>query len=498
MSFVLLKNVNVNVNVGVCAIILVIFAMCTIGFVARIMWYKQNPLREMYINDRILNTQKKRIENFQNSLKSVNNSNSNSNSNSNLNTDRTHKVNITEIVKYINLFHMYRDGVPDKYDTNGNKISGVEPHPHKAIEYARKAIRHGWGRWGLFEVAQVLQYGIHNFTPDVDKARDLYIYIIRTTKDNRLKKEALEKYQEAEYKINQLKVFQWLNINPCQQVSNENEAGTTAHPNQENTTQPVNVREIIQQTNNRDGQRFTGHRDQPPSQPQPITIRDDKQNVHDSTLLSTIRNAVDKLQKALTGDSLLRTDIVIAQIREYFSTKPDNDKRKDAIKALNAIERNVIPLVSTQIKEVEALQLVWSRIQSKDDETREQLKENLYNQLSECIEHGKAVCSTGRFTRIIDTLNIVDELVTIKPTFAVQQEMMNKCANIRENMLNQLNEQDKRIIDQDVNGTLNETVQFTDKLKDEIRTQLKIDYVDTGIWKQEKLDTELEKWIDFI
>ena len=473
-----------------------------------IMLVWNNPFRSVYINQLLQSKQQRKIEQF------INKRNKLEKTPTVLNplTPSPNVPNLPLIARYASLFYMYKDGVPDKYNSNGDKIKGIEPDAYKAIEQIKLGVRCGWGRWGLLELAMLLHYGIHNFDPDLEKARDLYKYIIRTTRDSRLKKEALEKYQEIDYNINQLKVYDWLNIEPptndttTTTVTQDQriDTSTVQSPVTQavlqnlhiNRTQPVDIHEVIQEANNQDGEHITMDETPDfPEQPQ-IQIKNDMQNVHDSTLLSTIRKSIANLQKAVT---VLPLQNVLIQIRKYIRSKPNNDKRRDAMIALNAVERNTVPLSSTHLKEVDALQLVWSRIASKtDQETRDQLKQCLYTQLSECIEHGKPVCSTGRFTRIIDSLNVLDKLVTIKPTFAVQQEMMNKCAMIREQLYDDLSEQHRTIIDNDLEETNDITQQFSKTFKSTIRNQLKKDYVDTGIWKQEKLDKELNKWIDFI
>ena len=508
-------SIYLHANINVYTLLIVV---CSILIVIWLLW--NNPFRETYINNSLRSKQKYKIEQFNNTVNKYTNAPNTANTPYTANTQNTlitETVNITQIVKYITLFQMYRDGIPDKYDTKGNTIKGISPDAHRAIQYARQAIRNGWGRWGLLEIAKMLNHGIHDFDPDLEKAKELYSYIIGTTRDSRLREEALELYQQVDYKIKQLHAYKWLNISPpgtksdtvvtlTEQADQIIDTSTIQSPATQRVLQdlhidrqqPIDIQNIIQQTDNQDGERIIIGE----NSPEPVDalrIKNDMQNVHDSTLLSTIRKSIENLQHVVTGDKLLSLEKVLTEVRMFLNTQPNNDKQRDALKALNAIERNVIPLASTQLKEVEGLRLVWSRIQSNpDEETRNQLKENLYTQLAECIEHGKPVCSTGRFTRIIDTLNVVDELVTIRPTFAIQQEMMDKCAKIRDDMLTTLPEQTKKVIDEDLNETNPETIEFSKSFKSTIREQLKKDYVDTGIWKQEKLNKELDKWIDFI
>lgn len=459
-----------------------------------------NPLRKIYINDKITSNQTRKNNAYKNILEKIK-------------TQHQQQPNNEKLLNHIKLFKMYRDGVPDQYDSDGNKLKGIAPNAHRAIHHIRQGINNGWGNWGLFELAKLLHYGIVNFDPDLEKARQLYMHIILRTKDARLTSESQQKYKEICFTINQLKVFRWLNISPplekpSQQFNNststDDNLHVTSHTLEElhiDKKQPVDVKGIINVTENIDLNPIVTNNIENDANDANGTkkVKNDMQNVHDSTLLSTIRLSLKKLQKEINGEKLLPHHKTLAQIRQYIRSQGKNDKRNDAIQALNAIERNTVPLSSTQLKEVDALQLVWSRIaDNKDDDTKTQLKENLYSELAECIEHDKPVCSTGRFTRIVDTLNVIDPLVEIKPTFAIQQEMMNKCSKIRENIFNKQSSKHQTIIDSDLEGKSDIYKQFDAKLKCKIRKVLHKDYVSSGIWKKEKLEKEINKWIDFI
>ena len=88
------------------------------------------------------------------------------------------------------------------------------------------------------------------------------------------------------------------------------------------------------------------------------------------------------------------------------------DKKERAICALDEIERKNQLIGSAGITEVELMGLVWNRIHHEDNKDRTRvLHENLLDELSDAIEHGKPVCAQGRFNRVLDTLNGVDEVV---------------------------------------------------------------------------------------
>jgi hypothetical protein len=208
--------------------------------------------------------------------------------------------------------------------------------------------------------------------------------------------------------------------------------------------------------------------------------------------LSTIRHSLDNLKSTTKLD--ISEAETLYQIKKFLNTKPKSHKFNDAIKSLNKIESTTHTLSNSGMRETEGLQLVWNRIHDPmHDENRENLKNTLFNELSEMQIHGADVCSTGRFDRIIDTLNVVDPAVNIRPTHAINEEMLNKSALIRTQLLeNQDNKDDLE------RGTATNQTQFDTDLKAEIINTLTHDYVDTKILTPKQFKNELDKWIDHI
>ena len=148
------------------------------------------------------------------------------------------------------------------------------------------------------------------------------------------------------------------------------------------------------------------------------------------------------------------------------------------------------------MKEVDILHLVWNRMYSDvHKDNLDNVKESLYNQLAGMQEHGLTVCATGRFTRIVDTLNVIDEAVSIKPSYIINEEMMNKSSKIRENMLNAYSETERKELEKGTSATQEE---YDNKLKSKIVDTLQKDYVETKILSQEKFDHQIKKWINEI
>jgi hypothetical protein len=432
---------------------------------------------------------------------------------------------------------LYRDGIPDKYNTNGNKVKGIAPVPVKSINYYQMSHRLG-NPYGLMKIARIYHYGMHNLEPDWNKAVEVYQQIVKTSSEANIREKAAAAIKELQTQTHSKKVHNWLNLpyssnqKKKYEYNNTNKkntggpnsgifggffsggrGGKIKQPSRQQHTNPnanaihVNAlfrandikrqapqapqapRGVIRNPNG--GRATTGDEEDT----LPVHQRNDMHNVHDSGVLGTIRKSINNLQQSTKIEIPLTSSL--KGIRDLIFGLPNNDKKKDANLALDAMERSFLPLSSTNIKEVDALHLVWNRIHDNvNKDNKKALKENLMEELAECIEHDKPVCSTGRFTRILDTLNAVDPAVQIKPMYALKNEMMDKCAVIRKSLYDALPEPERVHVD----GTHENEFQtnFTDKVKEQIKSQMGKDYVNTQVLTQDQLDGELNKWIDHI
>lgn len=410
------------------------------------------------------------------------------------------------IYHHIKLWKLYYDGIPDRYDLDGNSIPGVEPNPELALYHINEAINNGY-KEGYFELAKMYHFGFHNFDENKEEAKQIYTYII----DNNFpkKKEALENLQTIVDEERYQSMSSWLNIptdsikkylgndsfsyvDRKQHMQNVQQVKSQQREYRRQNQQPVEIGIFYK---NPEDKRFIDIELKDRTQ-QPIrnTIKNDSQNVHDSALIRTVRQSIENLQNSTNlsinhGDSL-------RELRGYILSKPDCDRKINALRTLDAMERTHEPLVSFKMKEVDLLNLVWNRINNNHSENKEDLMENLYDQLANGVEHDKVVCTTGRFTRVLDSLNVIDDQVAIKPRSLINRELMDKSAMIRKEMYDAESYEAQQRIDsiQD-----NETqIEFTEKLKNTIRRQFYNDYVRTEVLTQDELDEEVNKWIDYI
>jgi hypothetical protein len=422
--------------------------------------------------------------------------------------------------QYIKLADLYYSGIPDKYDLSGKKIKGVIPDHKKTIENLLNAYQLG-DQGSLLKIAKIYHHGMFGLDPDLAKAETYYNRVLVEIYDNDLLIEAREGVRSVLEEKERESLYGWLNLPKPKKENKHHKEWISKQPkqpqpqrsiwspNQQRTQISINslfrasapdIQEqqalFAQLDNSRRYRRATDKRPRIAVIPR----RDgdpnfnDSHNVHNSQVLSTIKHSLNKLKEGTKIEK--PTEKTIREIRSYIKSFPQSDKRDDALKSLDSIETSTSPLTFCKMKEVDALNLVWNRIHDqKHNKNRNNIKETLFNQLSEMIEHGKPVCSTGKFTRLIDTLNVVDEDVQIKPTYAINQEMMNKSANIRSKLLEEYGEGERKKLELGTSGFQDE---YEEKLKKKIRDDLKRDYVDTGILGEEKFNNELGKWIDHI
>jgi hypothetical protein len=229
---------------------------------------------------------------------------------------------------------------------------------------------------------------------------------------------------------------------------------------------------------------------QPVPQPQQSLDFDratnDQQNIHNTSVASTVANSVKNLLQST--ELLIPTSEVLWKVRCLI--KPT------AYEVLDAMESNFVEIDRIGMTEVKVLELVYNRIMSDkfDDESKKSLLDNLSKAFDDCIENDKPVCVGGRIARLVDVLNILDDQVKIQPAWAIRDEMLSKASKLRERMYNELPVE----LQQKVDSNTPESDLFHVELKDVITRQLHSDYVSTGILSLDRLNIELEQWIDHI
>ena len=187
--------------------------------------------------------------------------------------------------------------------------------------------------------------------------------------------------------------------------------------------------------------------------------RSDSQNVHDSSVVKSVKASLEKL-----GPSGLSMEQTLVTVRVALG------ENEDALKGLDLMETNTLPVSSLEMREVDVLRRVWGRIDAESDPVqKEKMCEMLVDRLAECGK--EASCATGRVARVVDALATFDERVQLRPLWALRQEMLAKAS------LLQAEESD---------------IPLGKRLQDTFQKE----YVETGLMTLEVMNAELASWGD--
>jgi hypothetical protein len=412
------------------------------------------------------------------------------------------------------LAKMFQTGIPEVYNSEiDQKIPGIPPDTERAITYFQIAIENGYHS-AVLDLASIFHWGNVGFKPNREYARHLYGVMLKigSEYEQGVARDRLRQMKEEEGTLvgtvldgvdgvgNNFsggsfettpfaEEFSSINVGP--DGNNNSVAGELTKDIDDNYVNELMINDLHLQNNRTDKNRENV-----------LLVDNDPHNARDHMVSTTAKQSLEKLRSGTHIQYDMPT--TLKMIHSYVVKECDLGEtlKMDAIKVLKHFAANIAKLGYEQAKELEALHIVYNRIQSqfRDRKSRNAVMDNLIRELSECIEYGDLVCSEGRVNRIIDTLNYIDPLVKIQPSWALNQEMMNKCALTRDTMLKSETSEVKDAMDSP-NPTARQkllTRTFYKKFKREIERDFTRTYVDTGIMSKDKLKNELNKWIDAI
>lgn len=414
------------------------------------------------------------------------------------------------------LVGVWHNGVADNFTSYGSLIVGVPPDAKKAKLAYEELIKRGGGDSSMYSAyAKLSEFGTPNDESVVDKKRALALY----QKHYESLTDLYQRYDALEA-VERLSppgvVFQVSAL----RSDIAGQMAALARTNRRAATAGTNPRATALAGTNRLQAGPPGLRNRFGMNLGDAWIQDlplvafraqtiagggddrvgDRQNVHDSTVTKTVSASVGRLRNQC--DNTIDTASSMSDIRDMIRCADiSDDKRATANLALESIERNDQLNHAAGITETELLKLVWNRLHHRDNhENREALRENLVDELSACVENGGTVCSTGRFTHILGTLNGVDDVVDIKPGWALSKELVERAGVLYKDRIGALADEDRAAVE--AQDPSREQQTRNDEIMDTVRKDLRDDfkraYVDAGIMTQEGLDVELNKWIDHI
>jgi len=168
----------------------------------------------------------------------------------------------------------------------------------------------------------------------------------------------------------------------------------------------------------------------------------DLQNVHDHSVNNIIKTNIDLLKKNYNIENINNEDIINQMIEKIYEYNDIDDEIKlNAIEVLNSLDHNIH--ITFQISEIDSLKYIYKYI--KNNSNKDNLYHILISELSNCIENGFIICSTGKISRIISILDGLDTNYNqIKNIYAIKEEIQVLANKIREEILNNANELDKK------------------------------------------------------
>lgn len=223
-----------------------------------------------------------------------------------------------------------------------------------------------------------------------------------------------------------------------------------------------------------------------------LNINNDSQNVHDHNLLDYAVKGINKLKNLYKNDNNnnnLRDKIV----GHLNNSSLQEEEKRNVIDVFNKMGSNNRKHSRLNINETELLDLTLKRIDDPINlNNRQNLIDNLLLNMSSGVEKSFPVCSTGRMMRVLGSLDKTDaeNIVELKPSWALDEELSTIVGTIRDNNLNKCNSTIKEKYD---NGDDDNEIQnLIDNIKNDVRNKCLNDYVNSGILSNEELELKLE------
>lgn len=177
-----------------------------------------------------------------------------------------------------------------------------------------------------------------------------------------------------------------------------------------------------------------------PLDDQPDLDINDRHNVHNITLKRTCANIIKYLQDTDTDTNKSKTGLnILNELIELCQSTQNTIKNKALICLTQVKNMDCTYNSLIKIKESEVLRLIWNRIMLiENNDTRNQVIDLLWIQLSDCINYGNVLhCTEGRIMRYLQVLEHQLDF-HLKPLWLFKQEITNVVPKIRDKILSKL------------------------------------------------------------
>jgi hypothetical protein len=167
----------------------------------------------------------------------------------------------------------------------------------------------------------------------------------------------------------------------------------------------------------------------------------------------------------------------MSDIIDYVKTNKLEIDEKDIEKASRVVASfSGVENLSMNSSDKQVFADVWTNISSENDHNmRNNLTEIFVKQLASGVENGVVVCNTGKISRMLSTFDGVKEDISVKPMWAIKEEMSVLASKVRDDVLKDAPENERESYE---NGSDNTGLE--QKMIKEFRNIVTKDYIENG------------------
>ena len=351
----------------------------------------------------------------------------------------------------------------------------------------------------IYNFCNIPQYGI----PNKKRANELYQWIVKHGTSTEIKLDAISKSNVIKRDNQVHHLGRSIGRSTLGRVRNQEPVAAVV-PNLDEEL-PVHIIEIMFQNMERN--------DDVPRMPIPVgnrerqvgaeRARNDSQNVHDSGVQRSMKSIIDRLRENGRYNEYINTpEKTKKEIEDYIKNSGRYVKKQQemAKTALETVVRVSSSISNTDTNEREIMNMVWNRINHPDNARNVgELKHVFVSNLVDCIKNGNPVCASGRATRMISSLEILDadpNIGLLKPKWVIKDEMMQTAANIRNGIVAGLSPEESNAYNAVEPSPLQE--QIVDNIKLQIERQIENTYLKPKLLTKQEVDIELKPILDEI
>jgi tetratricopeptide (TPR) repeat protein len=215
-------------------------------------------------------------------------------------------------------------------------------------------------------------------------------------------------------------------------------------------------------------------------------IRNDAQNVHDPLILNTMVKNMKNIDATSTFQRA---------VDDFKSQTDATESTNRVIESLNDVTHSKFDQSEQNI-----FAMVWDRINHPDNaDKKEDLLKILKQNIESAIEYDKVVCSTGKITRMLSTLEVLDDKMEIaRPEWTFKQEIGEKLGHMVKSKLDNATSEVQNAYNS-LEPTVEEeeiSTRFKEEISEQLRNECYKEY--DGVLENDRLDMYMNEQLKFI